>query len=72
MDNGEFRHANGRVHTGLFKRNYYLQDKCFINPMEDEKRQQRNIKVFEEQVISLKEKMAYDKRMRLYKVSNNE
>ncbi|CDW79882.1 UNKNOWN [Stylonychia lemnae] len=69
---GEFKHANGRVHHGLFRRNYFLQDKCFINPLDDDKRQKKNIKVFEEQVLAQKEKIIYDKRIRLYHVSSQD
>lgn len=69
---GEFKHANGRRHIGLFKRNYYLLEKCFINPLDDEKRQKKNIKIFEEQIIGNKEKEMYDKRIRLFKVHSDE
>eukprot|EP00347_Sterkiella_histriomuscorum_P018096 403346805 len=67
---GDFKHANGRSHQGTFRRNYYLQDKCFINPLDDEKKQKKNIKEFEEQVLAQKEKIVYDKRMRLYHVQS--
>ena len=65
--NGNFKHSNGRVMAGVFKRNYYLMDKVFINPIDDEKKQKRNIKIYEDQVLSQKEKILYDKRVRLYK-----
>ena len=45
---GEFIHVSGKNLVGTFKRNYFLADKCFINPMDDDKKQKRNIKVFEE------------------------
>lgn len=48
---GEFQNANGRKHKGFFKKNYYLQDKCFINPLDDEKKQKRNQRVFEETIL---------------------
>ena len=44
----------------------------FINPIDDEKRQIKTQKVFEERVIQVKEKQAYDKRMRLYRINSNE
>ena len=34
-----FTHANGqRVMAGTFKRNFFLQDKTFVNPLDEEKR----------------------------------
>lgn len=65
---GELKHANGRLMSGSFKRNYFYMDKCFVNPLDDEKKQKKNIKYFEDTVLSQKEKIAYDKRVRLYRV----
>lgn len=70
--NGVFTNANGRVHQGMFKRNFYLNDKTFINPLDDEKKQAKNIKYYDDQVLSQKEKQAYEKRTRLYKISNDQ
>lgn len=44
--NGKFVNgANGRVSQGAFKRNYFLQDgRVFINPLDEEKRQMKNVK----------------------------
>ena len=70
--NGTFTNANGRVHTGVFKRNFFLNDKTFINPLDDEKKQEKNIKYYDDHVLSLKEKHAYEKRTRLYKISNDQ
>ena len=36
--------SNGRQFTGAFKRNLYLQDKIFVNPLDEEKRQQKVLK----------------------------
>ena len=58
---GEFVHASGRTLQGTFRRNYFQCDKTFINPLDDEKKQKKNIRVFEEQVLSQREKAAYDK-----------
>lgn len=66
--NGVFVNANGREMKGTFKRNFYLQDKTFINPLDDEKKQAKNIKVYEEQVLSQKDKVAYERRTRVYKI----
>lgn len=65
---GVFTHASGRVLQGAFKRNYFQSDRTFINPLDDEKRQAKNIKVFEETVLLQKEKAVYDNRIRLYRV----
>jgi hypothetical protein len=69
--NGTFNNANGRIHSGLFKRNLFLIDKTFINPLDDEKKQEKNINYSDEHVLSLKDKQAYDKRTRLYKVTSD-
>jgi hypothetical protein len=70
--NGTFTNANGRKHTGVFKRNFFLQDKIFINPLDDEKKQEKNIQYYDENVLSQKEKLAYEKRTRLYKIHNEQ
>lgn len=67
---GEFKHSNGKISKGSFRRNYFLQDKCFINPLDEDKKQKLIMKVFEEQVLGQREKIAYDKRMRLFSISN--
>ena len=69
---GEFKHASGRTLKGYFRKNYFLQDKVFINPLDDEKKQKKSIKLYEEQVLSQKEKVAYDKRMRVYHVTSED
>ena len=65
---GEFVHSSGRRHIGLFKRNYFLMEfelsaghsyekgKCFVNPIEDEKKQKKTIKIYEAEVLGKKDK----------------
>ena len=40
---GEFKHVSGKVLKGDFKRNQYKMDTCYVNPLDDEKSQQRVI-----------------------------
>lgn len=49
---GLFINANGREMKGTFKKNLFQLEKTFINPLDDEKKQEKNIKVYEEQVLS--------------------
>jgi hypothetical protein len=67
---GVFTHQSGRVHKGAFKRNYFQLEKTFVNPLDDEKKQAKNIKVYDETVLSQKEKQIYDRRTRVYKVQS--
>ncbi len=69
---GEFTHSNGRIHKGNFKRSCFSYEKSWINPLEDEKKQKRVIKRFEEEIIGNKEKVQYDRRLRLYQVRNED
>jgi len=67
-----FTHASGRVLVGTFKRNHFLQDRTFVNPLDDEKRLAITLRVHEERVLSQGEKLAYAKRMRIYKVHSEQ
>jgi hypothetical protein len=69
---GELKHNNGKEFNGYFRRNYFLQDKCFINPLEEEKRTKKTVKIFEESVLANKEKVQYEKRLRLMKVQTGD
>jgi hypothetical protein len=68
-----FTHANGKVLKGTFKRNLFLKESgkqaVFVNPLEDEARQAKHVKIFEEQVLSKKDKAAYEKRSRVYRAT---
>ncbi len=49
-----------------------MQDKNLINPLDDEKRQQKVIKYQDEQTAIQKEKQIFDNRTRIYKVSGDQ
>jgi hypothetical protein len=67
-NSGLLINANGREFKGTFKKNFFLQDKTYINPLDDEKKQAKNIKVYEEQVLSQKDRLAYERRTRVFRI----
>lgn len=67
---GLFKHANGREYEGTFRRNYFLKEKCFVNPLDDDKKTRKIIKLFEDNVLANKEKIQYEQRLRLFKIRN--